>query len=155
MAPDAPDPAFDRLRREIREDVQALVAGVETRLGQRMEDLGARLGQRIEDVDARLGQRIEDVDARLDAVDVGLRRDVAAVNAGLRQHVDAVESRVRRHFDVVAEDLVSKVQLVGEGLGALDEKVERFCDDVRDEFAKVDRRFLHLEARVISALERR
>ena len=144
MAPGTRDPLFDQLRREIREDVHALVAGVETRLGQRVDDLGARLGQRIDDLDTRLSQRIDDLDTRLDAVD-----------AGLRQHIDAVESRLRRHFDVVAEDLGSKIQLLGEGLGALDEKVERFRDDVRQDFEQVDRRFLHLEARVISALERR
>ena len=41
-----------------------------------------------------------------------------------------------------------------EGLSMLDEKVERFRDEVHQEFGKVDRRFLHLDAR-IAVLERR
>ncbi len=44
--------------------------------------------------------------------------------------------------------------MVAEGLSTLDEKVERFRDEVHQEFGKVDRRFLHLEAR-IAVLESR
>ncbi|KRT64862.1 MAG: hypothetical protein XU13_C0153G0004, partial [Candidatus Rokubacteria bacterium CSP1-6] len=40
--------------------------------------------------------------------------------------VEARTTETRRHFDVVAEDMQSKVQLVAEGLLALDQKVERF-----------------------------
>jgi hypothetical protein len=36
----------------------------------------------------------------------------------------------------------------------LDEKVERFCDEVHQEFGNVHRRFLHLDAR-IAVLESR
>jgi len=50
---------------------------------------------------------------------------------------------------VVAEDLRSDIKAVAEGLGALDEKVERFRGEVREDFGRVDRRLLHLEVRVI------
>ncbi len=57
-------------------------------------------------------------------------------------------------MDVVAEGLRSAIQVVAEGLSMLDEKVDRFRDEVHQEFGKVDRRFLHLESR-IAVLERR
>ena len=37
---------------------------------------------------------------------------------------------------------------MAEGLTALGEKVERFREEVREQFGHVDRRFLHQEARV-------
>lgn len=52
----------------------------------------------------------------------------------------------RRHFDVVAGRLVGRIQRVAEGVA--------FREETRENFERVDRRFLHLEARV-SALERR
>ena len=62
--------------------------------------------------------------------------------------VSAVETR--RHFDVVAEQLMGKLQLVAEGVIAVDQKVDRLATEMRSEFQKVDRRFLHLEARIIT-----
>ena len=72
----------------------------------------------------------------------------------LRQDLQATAAEARRHFEVLAESLRSEIQVVAEGLSSLDEKVERFRDEVRQEFSKVDRRFLHLDAR-IALLERR
>ncbi|MBI4590618.1 MAG: hypothetical protein HY725_17450 [Candidatus Rokubacteria bacterium] len=72
----------------------------------------------------------------------------------LRQDIQASAAETRRHFEVIAESLRSEIQVVAEGLNALDEKVERFRDEVRQEFSKVDRQFLHLDAR-IAVLERR
>ena len=71
------------------------------------------------------------------------RRDIQASAGELRQEMQASAAKTRRHIDVVAE-----------GLLALDEKVERFRDEVHQEFGKVDRRFLHLDAR-IAVLEHR
>lgn len=72
----------------------------------------------------------------------------------LRQDIQASAAETRRHFEVVAEGLRSEIQVVAEGLSMLDEKVDRFRDEVHQEFGKVDRRFLHLEAR-IAVLESR
>ena len=83
------------------------------------------------------------LDARFDRLRQELSQDI---------HGSAAETR--RHFEVVAESLRSEIQVVAEGLNALDEKVERFRDEVHHEFSKVDRRFLHLDAR-IAVLERR
>ena len=57
------------------------------------------------------------------------------------------------HVYQLAESLRSEIQVVAEGLSVLDEKVERFRDEVRQESDKVDRRFLRPDAR-IAVLER-
>jgi hypothetical protein len=126
------DPGLDRLRQQLIEEIRAS----EDRTAQRFEALGTRIGA----VEAVLG-------ARIDTVEAGL--------VDLRHHVDATAAETRRHFDVIAEALRSNIVVVAEGVAVLDEKTERSRDEVREEFTKVDRRFLHLEARVTSALERR
>ena len=83
------------------------------------------------------------LDARFDRLRQELCQDI---------HASAAETR--RHFEVLAESLRSEIQLVAEGLSSLDEKVERFRDEVRQGFNKVDRRLLRLDAR-IAAFERR
>jgi hypothetical protein len=40
---------------------------------------------------------------------------------------------------------------VDPGLIGIDQRVDRLATDIRTEFQKVDRRFLHLEARIIDA----
>jgi hypothetical protein len=67
----------------------------------------------------------------------------------LLARIDASAAETRRYMGVVAEDLRSDIKAVAEGLGALDEKVERFRGEVREDFGRVDRRLLHLEIRVI------
>lgn len=83
------------------------------------------------------------LDARFDR----LRQD-------LRQDIQASAAETRRHFEVLTESLRSEIRVVVEGLNGLDEKVERFREEVYQEFTKVDRRFLRLDAR-IAVLERR
>jgi len=91
---------------------------------------------------------------RLETVEAGTRQHAEAVEARMRQHVEATAAETRRHFDVVGEALLGKIQLVAEGLAGLDDRVERFRGEVHENFANVDRRFFHLEARMLS-LERR
>ena len=63
--------------------------------------------------------------------------------------VDASAAETRRYIGIVAGGLKSDIKAVAKGLGALDEKVDRFRGEVRDDFGRVDRRLLHLEVRVI------
>ena len=44
---------------------------------------------------------------------------------------------IKRHFGVVAEGLEHKIQLVAEGVANLDEKLERFRQEVTEEFKEV------------------
>ena len=50
--------------------------------------------------------------------------------------------------DTLDTNLRSDIQVVAERLSMLDGKVERFRGEVHQEFGKVDRRFLHLDARI-------
>jgi hypothetical protein len=67
----------------------------------------------------------------------------------IRAEITASAAETRRHFDVVADRLMGKIQLVGEGVIGVDQKLDRFRGEVADEFHRVDRRFLRLEARII------
>jgi hypothetical protein len=96
----------------------------------------------------------QEIRAEIQASGAETRRHVDSVETRILQRVDAAASQTRRHFDVVAESLRSDIRAVAEGLGALDEKVERFRVEVRDDLRKVDQRLLRLEAKV-STLERR
>ena len=86
---------------------------------------------------------------RVDAAASETRLQMEQFESRILARVDASAAETRRYFGVVAEDLKSDIKAVAEGLGALDEKVERFRGEVREDFGRVDRRLLHLEVRVI------
>ena len=86
---------------------------------------------------------IEYFDRRFNELRNDLRTEV-------RHDITASAAETRRHFDVVAEQMMSKLQLVAEGVVAVDQKVDRLTTEMRSEFQKVDRRFLHLEARIVA-----
>ena len=101
-----------------------------------------------------------DLRREMSAMGTGLRQEIRDSEAETRRRMEQFEARfiaslessaaeTRRYFGVVAEDLKSDIKAVAEGLGALDEKVERFRGEVREDFGRVDRRLLHLEVRVI------
>ena len=74
--------------------------------------------------------------------------DVRAEFVDVRREIAESAAETRRHFDVVAESLRSTIQVIAEGVLTVDHKLDRFADEVRDEFRKVDRRFLKIEARL-------
>jgi hypothetical protein len=125
------DPGFDHLRRELLDGLHAVERSFADRLGT---------------TEAALGQRIDALGQRVEATEAGLAR--------LAQHVDASAAETRRHFDVVADSLRSVIATVAEGVVMLGDQAEEFRAEVRDNFARVDRRLLQLDAR-ISTLERR
>jgi hypothetical protein len=116
-----------------------------------------------------LDRRFAELKSELKAEITGeLRADIAASAAGVKSelraeiHASAAETQrhfeakilasameTRRHFDVVADSLMDKIQLVGEGVFAVDQKLDRFRGEVVEEFRQVDRRLLRLEARPI------
>ena len=79
-----------------------------------------------------------------------LDRRFNEVRNDFRHEITGSAAKTRRHFDVVAEQLMGKLQLVAEGVIAVDQKVDRLATEMRSEFQKVDRRFLHLEARIVT-----
>lgn len=101
----------------------------------------------------------KELQAALAVTEAGIRQDLAATAAGIRQDLAASEARLgeqiatsqaetRRHMGVIAEELTGKIELVIEGVRAVDERLERFRSEVDRDFQKVDRRFLHLVARI-------
>ena len=76
-----------------------------------------------------------------------LRGDLAASAAGLkseitlalRAEITASAAQTRRHFDVVADRLMDKIQLVGEGVIGVDQKLDRFRGEVAEEFRRYRR----------------
>ncbi len=66
----------------------------------------------------------------------------------LMEELRAQHVETRRHLDVVAERLGGRSALVAEGLAGLDQKVDRFREEVAGAFRRVDRRFLKLEVRL-------
>ena len=106
------------------------------------EDLRQGIQVTAEQVRTELRQEIRDRTAET-------RRQLELFEARLVERMDAAAAETRRYFGVVAEDLKSDIKAVAEGLGALDERVERFRGEVREGFGMVDRRLLHLEVRVI------
>ncbi len=82
-----------------------------------------------------------------------LRAEIAAsaeaVRSELRAEIAASAAETRRHFDVVGDRLMDKIQLVGEGVIGVDQKLDRFRGEVAEDFRAVDRRLLRLEARPI------
>ena len=68
----------------------------------------------------------------------------SAVTSQLRAEIAGSAAETRRHFDVVADRLMDKIQLVGEGVIGVDQKLDRFRGEVAEEFRRVDRRLLRL-----------
>lgn len=44
---------------------------------------------------------------------------------------------IKRHFGVVAEGLRKEIQQIAEGIGTIDEKLDRFRHEVQDEFKEM------------------
>ena len=82
-----------------------------------------------------------------------LRAEIAAsasgVKSDLRAEILTSAAETRRHFDVVADSQMDKIQLVGEGVIGVDQKLDRFRGEVAEDFRRVDGRLLRLEARII------
>jgi hypothetical protein len=66
-----------------------------------------------------------------------------------------ISAEMTVHIGTVVEDLISKMELVVEGVRTVDQRLDRFSDEVRDEFQKVDRRLLRLHARLSGRRRRR
>ena len=137
---------LDRLGGDLRQEMSAMG----TDLRQKMSAMGTDLRQEIRATAEQVrGELRQEIRASAEQVQSELRQEIQASATAILDRVDASAAETRRHFDVVGEGLRSDIKAVAEGLGALDEKVERFRGEVREDFGRVDRRLLHLEVRVI------
>ena len=99
------------------------------------------------------GELRAEIAASASGIKSELRAEILASAGETRQYVEAKivgsTAETRRHFDVVADGLMDKIQLIGEGVIGVDQKLERFRGEVAEEFRRVDGRLLRLEARTI------
>ena len=65
----------------------------------------------------------------------------------IRSLIGASAEETRRHFDVVGEGLRADVLAIAEGHVGLVERLDRFQQEVRRDFRRVERRLLRIEAR--------
>jgi hypothetical protein len=107
----------------------------------------------VDYLDRRFSELKSELRAELTDVKSELRAEIAASASGvkseLRAEIAATAAETRRHFDVVADRLMDKIQLVGEGVIGVDQTLDRFRGEVAEDFQRVDRRLLRLEARTI------
>ena len=70
--------------------------------------------------------------------------DLDRLRSDLERKIETSAVETRRHFDVVMEHVMSRVQLVAEGVAMVDQKVDRLRDEMEQRFEQVDRRLLRL-----------
>ena len=131
---------LERLGGDLRQEMSATTVGLREEIQATGEQIRAELR--------------EEIHATGEQIRADLREEIQASAAVVLARIDASAAETRRYMGVVSEDLRSDIKAVAEGLGALDEKVERFRGEVREDFRKVDRRLLHLEVRVIGRSDR-
>ena len=138
VTPDDLEPHLLRLRQELRADIQASIA----------EDRRATEAQ----IAASREEARRYTDAQIAASREEARRYTEQMVAAMRQETDEQTAENRRLYQVLGESLISRIQLVAEGVATVDGKLDEFREEVRGNFARVDRRLLRLEVRV-SVLE--
>jgi hypothetical protein len=126
---------------------QELVAYFDRRFSELKSELKSELRSEI------TGDLHAEIAASATGITSELRAEIAAnataITSELRAEIAANAAETRRHFDVVADRLMDKIQVVGEDVIGVDQKLDRFRGEVAEEFRRVDRRLLRLEARTI------
>ena len=160
------DRRFLELKSELRDEITSSAAGVKSELRAEIAASAASVKSELRAEIAGVAAEVAGVAAQVAGVTAevaGVTAEVAGVaaqigvvaenangiRAELRAEIAASAAETRRHFDVVADRLMDKIQLVGEGVIGVDQKLDRFRGEVADEFRRVDRRLLRLEARII------
>ena len=146
---------LERLGGDLRQEMSATAAGLRQEIQATGEQIRAELREEIHATGEQIRADIrQEIQATGEQIRADLRQEIQASAAVVLARIDASAAETRRYMGVVAEDLRSDIKAVAEGLGALDEKVERFRGEVREDFGRVDRRLLHLEVRVIGRSDR-
>jgi hypothetical protein len=125
------DRRFLELKSELRDEITSSAASVKSELR------------------AEIASSAASLQSELRAEIAGVAESANGIRAELRAEIAASAAETRRHFDVVADRLADKIQLVGEGVIGVDQKLDRFRGEVADEFRRVDQRLLRLEARTV------
>jgi hypothetical protein len=158
-----PDAGLDALRRDLLAGLLALEERVRRHVDERVGESAAETRRYV---DERVGAGMTELRDAIRTSTAETRDYVRESAVETRRYIDgrltesAVETRwyidgrlaestaeTRRHSGVVAESLMTKIELVAEGVRANGERVDRFQGEVHGQFAQVDRRLLRLRAR--------
>lgn len=144
-----PDPGLDGLRRDVLAALLALEERLRHHVDARVGESGAETREYI---DGRLTESAAETRQYIDGRLTESAAETREYAAETRQYIDGrlTESaaETRRHLGVMAESLMEKMELLAEGVRANGERLDRFQGEVRDQFARVDRRLLRLQARL-------
>lgn len=93
------------------------------------------------------------MDPELKAYLEGMFQNLTQQIAETREHAEQLNRESRKHTErlnretrVLVEDVRHQVQLVAKGVLTVNEKLDRFHDDVEAKILKLDRRVMRLEA---------
>ena len=111
--------------------------------------------QKIDTRFEKIDQRFEKIDAKFEKIDERFEK--------VNSQISEFKNEIIHQFHVISEDVISKVQLVAEGLVNLDEKLNRRMDNfekrneeqhkdilaaVKFSYAELDKRITTLESEV-------
>jgi hypothetical protein len=162
--PPAPDSAIDALRRDVLGGLVALEERVRHHLAEELAQTRRYIDERVGESTAETRRYVDEqttgtrryIDERLTGstrethhyIDQGLAGSTAETHRYIDELLTASTAETRRHFGIVAESLMTKMELLAEGVRVNGERLERFQGEVHEQFARVDRRLLRLEARL-------
>ena len=104
------------------------------------------LTQQIEGVRQDLSQQIVETRQHGEQLNQETRQHVEQLNQDTRRDLMAHAEQLNRETGVLIEDVRHQVQLVAEGVMTVNEKLDRFHDEVEAQIFGLDKRVMRLEA---------
>ncbi len=104
------------------------------------------LTQQMEGVRQDLSQQIVETRQHGEQLNQETRQHVEQLNQDTRRDLMAHAEQLNRETGVLIEDVRHQVQLVAEGVMTVNEKLDRFHDEVEAQIFGLDKRVMRLEA---------
>ena len=101
-----------------------------------------------DDLRGEMGTLRDELRGEMGTLRDDLRGEIQASAAETRRYIDDRVGETRRHFEVLVEHGESQLRLVAESVIMSNENRERFREEVRERFDRVEHRLLRLEVRL-------
>ena len=141
-------------RRELQEFMAQTLAEhrreLETAAVVRQREADEAAAEHRQGLEAALAEHRRELDAAAGATRQELESFVAQERQEPAAFLGRRISENPQQFEVLVEDLRGQMRILAEGIIGVDRKLDRFRGEVHDEFARVDRRLLRLEARFLT-----
>jgi hypothetical protein len=115
-----------------REELKSTEVRLETMVRGEIQQLRQETAERFDAV----AQRFDAVEGGMQQLDRSLRGEIQQLRRETAERFDRVETDVR-HTNVVVEGLHGEIRLVAEGVANVDEKLDRFRDEVGGQFEEM------------------